>query len=77
MVQQSQCATEPSATRVGTESTLSPADLFEALTTVASNALDVLIGTAAYSIVAVSLAPLFLVGRIRNMDLPSTLRVME
>jgi hypothetical protein len=42
-----------------------------------SIALDVLIGTAANSIAAVSLAPLFLVGRIRNMDLPSTLRVME
>jgi putative ABC transport system permease protein len=32
---------------------------------------------AGIGIVAVSLAPLFLVRRIRNMDLPSTLRVME
>ena len=33
--------------------------------------------TAGIGIIAVSLAPLFLVRRIRNMDLPSTLRVME
>jgi putative ABC transport system permease protein len=32
---------------------------------------------AGIGIVAVSVAPLFLVRRIRNMDLPSTLRVME
>jgi putative ABC transport system permease protein len=32
---------------------------------------------AGIGIIAVSLAPLFLVRRIRNMDLPSTLRVME
>jgi putative ABC transport system permease protein len=32
---------------------------------------------AGIGILAVSLAPLFLVRRIRNMDLPSTLRVME
>jgi putative ABC transport system permease protein len=32
---------------------------------------------AGIGIVAVSIAPLFLVRRIRNMDLPSTLRVME
>jgi putative ABC transport system permease protein len=32
---------------------------------------------AGIGVVAVSVAPLFLVRRIRNMDLPSTLRVME
>jgi hypothetical protein len=33
--------------------------------------------TALIGVVAVGLAPLVLVRRIRNMDLPSTLRVME
>ncbi len=32
---------------------------------------------AAIGIVAVTLAPMFLVRRVRRMDLPSTLRVME
>jgi putative ABC transport system permease protein len=32
---------------------------------------------AGIGIIAVSIAPLFLARRIRNMDLPSTLRVME